>query len=226
MVHIQTRNDDLLHAYPFLQTYLTLGEVESIKRLVKQHDRNIKLVSRITLKYLLSRKMGRAIEEVEIQYNPFGKPYVNHSSIEFNLSHSGNIILIGFDNRAIGVDIEEMRPIDNGTARFFMSEIEYKHFKTLLDEQSRINFYYQIWTAKESLLKATGMGITNHINQIEIPFFDTEKGLVFENHLYFLLQGKVCPEYMYSLCTKQSERRALVTELKWIEMFRDINITI
>lgn len=221
VVNIQKINGDLLQTYPFLQRYLASEEVKSIKKFLGMKDRNIRMVSRITLKYLLSMKIGRPLEEVKIEYNPFGKPHVKNSRIEFNLSHTGNIILFGFSDYNVGVDVEEMRLIDTESAKIFMKEKEYKYFETLLDEKCRMKFFYQIWTAKESLFKATGTGITDQIRQVEIPIVRMYEGIFYENHLYLLIQVEIGTNYMYSLCTRKQDTKApILKEIFWEEILK------
>ena len=68
----------------------------------------------------------------------------------FNISHShGKIIIAINDKYPIGVDIEEIREIDDKLIRFVCNNDEYK---TIKDNKS----FFQIWTSKESLFKCIG----------------------------------------------------------------------
>lgn len=215
--------DDLLQTYPSLQRYLTVNELETIKKFRNQNDRNVKLVSRILLKYLLAKKQGMALEEVEVYSNPYGKLFVKNSSLQFNLSHSGNMILYGFDGCALGVDIEELVPVFPETAKLFMSDAEYKYFLNQLEESLRKEFFYKVWTAKESLLKAAGTGITSQITQIHLPINSDIMEINYQNSCYFFHHGKLDADYMYSVCIRNQDINAPVfTILSLEEVLKEI----
>lgn len=199
--------DDLLQTYPSLQRYLTVNELESIKKFRNQNDRNVKMVSRILLKYLLAKKQGMALEEVEVYSNPYGKLFVKKSSFQFNLSHSGNM----------GVDIEELVPVFLETAKLFMSEAEYKYSLNQLEESLRKEFFYKVWTAKESLLKAAGTGITSQITQIHLPINSDIMEMNHQDCCYFFHHGKLDADYMYSICTRNQDINAPVFTILGLE---------
>lgn len=83
-----------------------------------------------------------------------GKPLSN--KCYFNISHSHGVVVLVVDSVPVGVDIELIRPVEDDLKRFVTSEEEYIYIK---DEQS----FYEIWTSKESLLKAVGTGLKDDL---------------------------------------------------------------
>jgi len=69
------------------------------------------------------------------------------------------------------VDVEGVRPIKNVdelVARFF-SPRENELFQKVPDGEKPAAFF-NLWTRKEALLKATGEGITRSLNLVEVSF--------------------------------------------------------
>ena len=46
-----------------------------------------------------------------------GKPYAKGLPVEFNISHSGDMVVCAVDDKPVGIDIEEVRPIDLTVAK-------------------------------------------------------------------------------------------------------------
>lgn len=85
-------------------------------------------------------------------------------------------------NYKVGIDIE----LHNNTlniqefADLIFTPSEYKFFSTLEDEE-RVNFFYNTWTKKESIIKASGQGLSYPVNSIEtIALSSSEK--IFPNN--------------------------------------------
>ena len=91
--------------------------------------------------------------------------------LRFNLSHTRGAVLIGVaTGRELGVDIEWQRPIDDleGMARSVMSSEELSRWNHLRPE-SRMCAFYQVWTRKESYLKAIGLGLFRSLQDVTVP---------------------------------------------------------
>lgn len=49
---------------------------------------------------------------IEFAVGEQGKPYALGLDVEFNISHSGDMVVCAVDNHPVGIDIEKIRPID------------------------------------------------------------------------------------------------------------------
>ena len=95
--------------------------------------------------------LKRCLPEGPVKVSPGGKPYLADGPY-FNLSHSGEYVLLGISKtREIGVDIERINPSKIDGIRFVLNEEE----KRIADEET----LFRIWTNKESLTKCKGTGI-------------------------------------------------------------------
>lgn len=105
---------------------------------------------------LLCHVFGNDIKNKEIKYNEFKKPYYE-GFLEFNLSHSGEYVLLATSKREVGCDIEK---IEDGIefeklAKRIFNKNELLH----LNENDNIKeTFYNVWTLRESYMKLTGLG--------------------------------------------------------------------
>ena len=102
----------------------------------------------------------------------------------FNLSFSDDVGVIAIScNREIGIDIERHRSdIDiQQIAKRYFSPIEFTQLKSYGDYES-IELFYRLWTCKEAIIKALGIGLSYPLDEIEITFdVDQIPHLAFRN---------------------------------------------
>lgn len=96
---------------------------------------------------------------VEILRGEHGKPYVAGNPWHFNISHSGEYLVIVFDTVPVGIDVQELKPVKR-------PELIAKHFAA--EEQEYIaaggeDALYRVWCRKEAYAKCTGRGLTDEI---------------------------------------------------------------
>lgn len=102
---------------------------------------------------LFIRLVENTYGEVAIDAN--GKPHC--PGAEFNISHSGHYVAFAISERPVGIDIEAVgRNMD--IARRVMDPDEYRDFIDLVDGKGRDDVFARMWTAKESYMKALGLG--------------------------------------------------------------------
>jgi len=101
-----------------------------------------------------------------------GKPYLNRPTTgappRFNLSHSGDLVVLVVAEVEVGVDVESLRPVPNAErlARRFFSPAERRTVLSLEGDE-RDHAFLRIWTRKEAYLKATGVGVALPLRGVE-----------------------------------------------------------
>ena len=83
------------------------------------------------------------------------------ADLQFNVSHSGDILVIAVGRRSeIGVDVERVRPVHraDAVARRAFTDGERERIAALPHEQ-RVAAFFNCWTRKEACVKATGHGV-------------------------------------------------------------------
>lgn len=91
--------------------------------------------------------------------------------LRFSLSHTHGVSLIALaESREVGVDIERQRPMDDleSMAANVMSAEELRVWATLRPEDRRQAFF-NLWTRKESYLKAIGLGLFHRLESVTVP---------------------------------------------------------
>ncbi len=106
---------------------------------------------------------------LRIERGEHGKPRLASAhTLEFNLSHSGDALLLGVSrNLPLGVDLEaprRVRPVRELARRFF--DPDEAAALTALPEAMQQGAFLRLWTAKEAALKAHGRGIGFGLHRI------------------------------------------------------------
>jgi 4'-phosphopantetheinyl transferase len=149
-------------------------EVARANRYHFDDDRRRSIVARAATRRLLARNLDadpRALVLVEEEH---GKPVLLNREIEFNASHSGDLVALAVTNEApVGIDIERRRKLSDALAlaqRYFSAE-ELDRVRAAADDTGA---FLTIWTAKESIVKATGKGIaTSDLRGFTVPVRDS-----------------------------------------------------
>ena len=170
-VHIWSVNLKLLPSQiEELSTILSSDEIERANRFYFERDKNRFIIARGTLRKILSRYLNIEPKKLQLTYSARGKPYLENTSILFNLSHSQDLALYAITKvNLIGIDLEYIRPMNDAESlakRFFSSQ-EY-NFISQLPPQKQQETFFKLWTCKEAYLKATGDGLTGGLEKVEI----------------------------------------------------------
>lgn len=152
-----------------LKASLSPAELARAIRFRFEQDRRRAIVSRGTLRELLAHATGRAAREVDIVEEERGKPALRTGEIEFNVSHSHQLIAIALAGGAVGIDIERIRPMGAeamGIARAHFSPAEIERLEAAPDGDDA---FFAIWTAKEAVVKAAGGGLSIDLRSFTVP---------------------------------------------------------
>ena len=141
------------------------------------------------LRAILGRYCDVPPERLRFNYGANGKPELitpceglrcTGGSLHFNLAHSEGVgVLAVTQTGPLGVDVEQVRRLQefNELVSQFFSAREAAEFSKLPWEQQPAAFF-NLWTRKEALLKATGEGIAHSLNQVEVSFLPGEPARV------------------------------------------------
>jgi 4'-phosphopantetheinyl transferase len=103
-------------------------------------------------------------ERVVFSYSATGKPSVE--GLEFNVSHSGAVILIATHRHCIGVDVESLdQTIDMDVGRLCFTERERALLSTSV---SPTREFFRLWTRKEAWVKAVGSGLSFPLLDVDV----------------------------------------------------------
>jgi len=174
-----------MHSAPTIQFHNTSGtpspekvalltgiEQARAARFHFEHDRHRWINGRAWVKQQLANYLQVPATTLPFSVTAHGRPFLpDYPGTDFNLSHTGEWIAlaIGPGNGRIGLDIETIDPTFPalGIAReFFLPE------ECLWLSQGPIERFFQLWTVKEALMKATGLGMSLPPDQIRVRLQD------------------------------------------------------
>lgn len=129
----------------------------------KQKEKAFRFVNEVDqIRSLASSYLMNRLSKEPLQFNEMGKPYYQNGPY-FNVSHSGQYIVMAVSSNEIGVDIEENSGKDMSSLIRIFNEAEAKMIKEHQD------FYY-LWCAKESLIKCIGSSVSKIKEVPALPF--------------------------------------------------------
>ncbi len=156
--------------------FLSSDELKRADRFAVDPPHQQFVVARATLRVLLGETLQADPLTLEFNIGQFGKPSLKHHDIEFNVSHSGDVVLVAIgQQQPLGVDVEAEkthRDFLRLALRFFAPG-EVERLKSV-SESERAAAFYRCWTRKEAYLKARGTGITLGLDTFEVAFLPDE----------------------------------------------------
>lgn len=165
-VQVFSANLDLVPGQ--LLAVLSPPERERVERIRQDRPRRRSAAARAVLRDLLSRLVGEAPQELELQLGSHGKPQLRCSSISmphFNISHSGELAVFAFSaDQEVGIDIEALSRL--GSQRHDELAIAQRllgphvvESLQALGPKARARPFLAAWVAHEAVVKCLGGGI-------------------------------------------------------------------
>ncbi|MCG7495625.1 4'-phosphopantetheinyl transferase superfamily protein [Vibrio sp. Of7-15] len=137
------------------------------------------IYGRLLAKSILSKHLNVKPHNISLTKTKLGKLVVEgmEEEVYFNLSHSGNFISLAVSkDDHVGVDIEVNTKIEEGeigditNSHFNVNEISY----VLESSQDERSFQFtKMWTCKEAVLKALGVGLTAPLSAVDTTELDS-----------------------------------------------------
>lgn len=171
---------------------LSPDERQRARRYVRAESQQQFVVARGVLRQLLSRYTTLPPAALRLSRNPYGRPFLssdlNPMQLNFNLSHSGDLVLYAFSyGRAVGIDIEQVRK-DIATlaiAENFFSSEEVAALKSVSADLRPVTFF-NCWTRKEAYIKALGKGLSYSLQNFSVSLTPQEEAALLK------VQGQDC----------------------------------
>ncbi|MDP2542673.1 4-phosphopantetheinyl transferase [Tenacibaculum discolor] len=187
---------------------------ERLLRYQRWEDVQLSLLGRLLIKEGLSY-FQKKIDFKNLMFTEYDRPYFKDNDVQFNVSHSGELVVVAFTNKFvdIGIDIEKSHDV---------KITEFKGQMTSYEEQKIFNSKYPLeeffkyWTQKEAVLKATGKGLSIPLKSFEIKNNKTSV----ETRTFFVLEIDLQKEYVCHISQnkKISSKEVTVKEIS-IEEF-------
>lgn len=174
-----------------------------LEKYINREDIYRSLFADILVRTMICRFSGLQNVDLRIEYDRFGKPYLdNVSNLCFNVTHSGEWVAIVLGEGLVGIDIEQIQKIDYvRIARRFFSVDEVRDLEELPVEE-QLEYFFDLWTMKESFVKALGFGLNFEMSKFTV-FRVGEEFFVYSPYVvsnFRLKQYFVDPNYKLAVC--------------------------
>jgi len=160
--------------------YQSLSEREKSKvaRVITAWKQDYQIQARGWLRWLLAQYTGLSPGDIAYQYGSLGKPKLacSNSTVQFNATDSGEVMLCAFSNsHELGIDVEltprQVRHQRISEKKFTPHELQALSGRA---PEQQSNTFLALWTRKEAYGKATGRGIRYPMNTVNLcEDFDT-----------------------------------------------------
>ncbi len=208
----EVEDETLLDRYFSL---LSPDEVQQRNRFQFEDDKKRYLLTRASLRTLLSKYAPVPPMSWCFEKSSQGKPYISEShgeaaKIQFNITHTENLIVIALANSCrLGIDVENHKSRDASieVAKRFFAPREFRDIQAC-EESTRQKRFFEYWTFKESYLKAQGMGIHHALDKAAFRFPDS-RGVELicdggdESERWGFWQFSLRDEYTIALCVEE-----------------------
>lgn len=126
---------------------------------------------------LLAKELGCSIADLFFEKHAHGKPFLSSHTLHFNHTHSQQYYALAMSERVkdIGVDVEELdRKVrfDALAKHAFHAE----EYDVWMQQDQDTEYWFRVWTTKEAVLKASGLGIRLDLNSLNTQVHPSNHG--------------------------------------------------
>ncbi|WP_019637474.1 4'-phosphopantetheinyl transferase superfamily protein [Paenibacillus fonticola] len=181
---------------------LPMERQERIYRFIHKEDALRTLTADILSRLIICSKMNMKNRDIHLIQNAYGKPSLREDyKLHFNNSHSGKWVVCAIDDAPVGIDVEEIKEMDLIIAERFFSKQECLDLYSRQGE-AKLSFFFDLWTLKESYIKAAGMGLSLPLDSftIRIDHERIELSTCNELNRCSFKQYNIDPAYKLSVC--------------------------
>ena len=137
--------------------------------------------------------------------NEKGKPYFKDIPVCFNISHSGERIIVALSPLEVGCDVEHKNSNALKVAERFFAKPEYELLAALGDEDKIAKEFTGLWTINESIVKCCGEGIGRGFDDFSVVTKDGRLSesvkLPGDDNIYHIREYEGENGYRYSVCS-------------------------
>lgn len=204
---------------PLTTGLLDHDERERARRFYFPRHQNNFMLTRAMLRVILANYLSLEPSKLAFNYNQFGKPHLN-GTIEFNLSHSGNLVLVAIGSKVpVGIDLEKITTrsyIDLASKLFTPHELQVLH---TMPANLQSAFFFHVWTQKEAFAKACGLGLNYPVQNLNVGVnFGTPVTIKEQNSDWLLMPFVPKVAYRAALCC-----HPMIQEFRYINI-QNINL--
>ncbi len=139
---------------------------EPVNRYRNPADRKGRIISKLLLETLVRKYVPhQGFSWDRYRKDALSKPYLEGMPLSFSTSHNDAVSIVCLTSgKSCGIDSELLRPVNPELYHDFLHPGEKEFIASRTDQATS---FYNIWTRKEAVLKASGMGIHCELNAVD-----------------------------------------------------------
>ena len=183
IIAIKNINTILIDDHTILTPVLSSDEL--VRRLGYRNNMSRRhfVLSRLIVRTFASKILNLSPDQIPIVIGSRGKPSIPNSYLKFNISHSGDVVMVAFHCfQDVGVDIEvvDYQLHWEAIALDLYSKKDWFNVQRLPRKQQLL-YFYQLWTTFESAVKTIGIGLS-FLDEIKLGSISTALDTLENNH--------------------------------------------
>lgn len=204
---IQLDQEVAQQQYDLMLSKIAKEKQKGIQRYVSRKDALRSLVADILIRWIIITNYHIPNQQIQFEKNPYGKPYIKGlQRFHFNVSHSGHWVVAITDRQPVGIDIEQILPIDFQLVNHSFSRTEIDDFDQK-KEEDKLSYFYDLWSLKESYIKMTGRGLSIPLNSFTCRIINKQCLFLssYEQKPVYFKQYEIDSNYRLSVCQQHSQ---------------------
>ena len=179
-----------------LLSVLSEKQKDKVLRYRCREDRNRCLIGLA----LTGMVFGMRPSELKTVLGEHEKPFIsNGKGQHYNLSHSGQYVVIGCGGSSLGIDVEKAGRVKKSIAKRLFSPRENVEYRRYCEKDG--DFFCRMWTLKESYIKYDGRGLSLPLNSFSI--LPKGGGYYMEDSRLKFRQFDMPEGYIMSVCSEE-----------------------
>ena len=209
--YIRWKNSDIRAIMSYAQK-LTLLRQKKVMRYRQEADRARCVLGELLLRFARKRASQGFCEPTLDEY---GKPHLPDAY--FSLSHSGNVVVLAYGDKEVGVDVEQRQ--DHIEECMHVLSVGEQMAICTAPEELKQERFIQLWTLKESYLKMLGTGFLVDPSSISIEIHDNYFVIPAQEggDTVYLSSIVLHEAYYLGLCAKEPEMQIEMIALSELE---------
>lgn len=180
---------------------------ERLLRFYNWEDLQRGLFGELLIRKALIENMKLSNNKIYFSVNEYGKPFCGFlDDFHFNISHSGSWVVCAVDINPIGIDVEKISQIDLDISKNYFSQ---KEHEDLLRSNNPIEYFFTLWSLKESYIKFIGKGLSHPLDSFSMVFSSNSKiNIEVDNRILentYFKQYNIDNDYKMAVCASHPD---------------------
>ena len=202
-----------------LNDQMEVNEVNRIMGITNNDHAFRSAAGSLLLAHMVCRISGYPVSSISIHRYPNGKPFLpDFPNLHFNITHTDHLAVLAIDDQLVGIDVEKVSTARMAVADRFFSNNEIEMLNKCPKNQ-RDHLFFELWTGRESFVKAIGVGIFNSMGQYTIARNALDWQINHsETGLWNIRHYKLMSDYIVALCSKNQVFPETIEEIKFMSL--------